>query len=123
MVVVYLWYSLLLLAIQIFCVVVLEYYGLATKSPEGVIARLGRNLSRVLIFIIFIGTIVRFAYYGDYYAILELMLLSVFFLFNEINAWKVRSERKHWKKNEISESSHKREEITRANPKTSREVS
>jgi hypothetical protein len=114
---IFVWHSLLLLAIQIFAVAILEYYGLATKSPEGVVARLGRNLSRLLIFIIFIGSLVRFAYYDDYYAILELMLLSIFFIFNEINAWKVRLERNHWRKNEFIEEKLTREE--QAKPRSS----
>lgn len=95
---IHVWYALLLLGIQVFAIVLVEYYGIATKSSEGVVARLGRNLSRILIFTLFIGSIVRFTYYIDFYALLEIMVLSVFFVFNEVNAWKVRSERKNWQK-------------------------
>ncbi|MHA2303990.1 MAG: hypothetical protein ACXACU_01270 [Candidatus Hodarchaeales archaeon] len=97
---VYVWYALFMLTIQIFLVVLLEYYGIATRSSEGVVVRLGRNLSRFMIFILFIGAVVRFSFYNNYYAMLELMVLSIFFIFNEVNAWKVRSERKKWLKNE-----------------------
>ncbi|MFX0087247.1 MAG: hypothetical protein ACFFAU_16475 [Candidatus Hodarchaeota archaeon] len=116
---IFVWHSLLLLVIQIFVVAVLEYYGLATKSPEGVVVRLGRNLSRVLIIIIFIGSLARFAYYGVFYAVLELMLLSILFIFNELNAWKVRSERKHFEKSERIESNQTREVINRVNTRSS----
>ncbi len=116
---IFVWHSLLLLIIQIFTVAVLEYYGLATKSPEGVVVLLGRNLSRVLIIIVFMGSIIRFVYYEDFYAILELMLLSILFIFNEINAWKVRSERKHWQKSELLESNQTKEVITQIKTRSS----
>jgi hypothetical protein len=97
---VYVWHALFMLTIQIFLVVFLEYYGIATRSSEGVVVRLGRNLSRFMIVILFIGAVVRFSFYNNYYAMLELMVLSIFFIFNEVNAWKVRSERKKWLNNE-----------------------
>ncbi len=97
---IYSWYALLLLVVQVFLIALVGYYGIATKKPEGVVTFLGRNVSRILIFALFIGYIVRFTSFTDYYALLEFMVLSVFFVFNEVNAWKTRSERKKWKKNE-----------------------
>ena len=118
---IYVWHALLVLAIQIFIIAVLEYYGTAIKRPEGVVVFLGRNISRLLIFMMSIGSIIRFVNSSNNYILIELMLLSILLVFNEVNAWKVRSERKTWKKentvfhpnNEINE------EVSQTHPGTS----
>lgn len=110
-----------MLAIQVFLIAVLEYYGTALKKPEGVVVFLGRNINRLLISIMFIGSIIRFVNSSNNYILLELMLLSIFLVFNEVNAWKVRSERKTWEKeNTVFQPNNEiNEEVSQAHPGTS----
>ncbi|MFX0209819.1 MAG: hypothetical protein ACFFDT_27805, partial [Candidatus Hodarchaeota archaeon] len=87
------WHTLLLLGIQLFFIVTLQWYGLATKKPEGIILKVCRNLTRILLGVVIIGVLVHY-FYGDLYSSLKLLIAFGLVFFSELTAWKVRSERK-----------------------------
>ncbi|UCG90351.1 MAG: hypothetical protein JSU57_01070, partial [Candidatus Heimdallarchaeota archaeon] len=87
------WHTLLFLGIQLFFIVALQWYSLATKKPEGIILKVCRNLTRILLGMVIIGTLVHY-FYGDLYSSIKLLIVFGLVFFSELSAWKVRSERK-----------------------------
>ncbi len=87
------WHTLLLLGIQLFFIVTLQWYGLATKKPEGIVLKVCRNLTRILLGLVIIGILVHY-FYDDVYSSLKLLIVFGLVIFSELTAWKVRSERK-----------------------------
>ncbi len=89
------WHTLLLLGIQLFFITTLLWYGLTAKKPEGVILKVCRNLTRILLVVVIIGSLVQI-YFDDPYAHLRLLIILGLVFFSELTAWKVRVERKKW---------------------------
>jgi hypothetical protein len=85
------WYTLILLSIQVFFIVTFLWYGLTTKKPEGTILKVFRNLTRILLGLAFIG--ISVFQYGNTFAQLQLLIIFGLVFFSETTAWKVRSER------------------------------
>lgn len=86
------WYTLILLSIQVFFIVTFLWYSLTTKKPEGTILRVFRNLTRILLGFAFIGILIF--QYQNTFTQLQLLIIFGLVFFSEITAWKVRSERK-----------------------------
>lgn len=87
------WHTLLFLGIQLFFIATLQWYSLATRKPEGIILKVCRNLTRILLAVVFIGTLLHISY-GDIYAEFRLLIVFGLVFFSELTAWKIRSERK-----------------------------
>ncbi|MHA2245777.1 MAG: hypothetical protein ACXADY_12500 [Candidatus Hodarchaeales archaeon] len=87
------WHTLLLLGIQLFFIAILQWYSLATRKPEGIILKVCRNLTRILLAVVIIGTLVHI-FNGDIYAEFRLLIVFVLVFFSELTAWKIHSERK-----------------------------
>ncbi|MFX1285565.1 MAG: hypothetical protein ACFFB5_18140 [Promethearchaeota archaeon] len=107
------WHTLLFLGIQLFLIVVIQWYGLATKKPEGIILKVCRNLTRILLVVVIIGTLVHYVY-GDLYSSLKLLIAFGLVFFSELTTWKVRSERRKFisSTNKQKLSIHENEGIT-----------
>ncbi len=86
------WYTLILLSIQVFFIVTFLWYGLTTKKPEGTILKVFRNLTRILLGFTFIGILIF--QFQNSFAQLQLLIIFGLVFFSETTAWKVRSERK-----------------------------
>ncbi|MFX0173286.1 MAG: hypothetical protein ACFE9L_15430 [Candidatus Hodarchaeota archaeon] len=90
------WYALLLLGIQVVYIALIQFSSLVLKEPEGVIVRVGHNLSRIFLFTMFISSIIQFSYFGDPYALFRFLIIIGLAIFGELTTWKVRAERKQW---------------------------
>ncbi|MFX1505294.1 MAG: hypothetical protein ACFFDC_04175 [Promethearchaeota archaeon] len=87
------WHTLLFVGIQLFFIVIVQWYSLTTKKHEGFILRVYRNLTRILLGVVIIGLLAHM-WYDVIYTQLQLLIAFGFVFFSEITAWKVRSERK-----------------------------
>ena len=87
------WHAIYLLGIQLFFIVIIQWYGLATKKPEGFILKVYRNLTRILLAVVIIG-VMSHMWFDVIYNQLQLLIVLGLVFFSEITAWKVRSERK-----------------------------
>ncbi|MFW9906122.1 MAG: hypothetical protein ACFFFH_17515, partial [Candidatus Thorarchaeota archaeon] len=87
------WHSVYLLGIQLFFIVIIQWYSLTTKKPEGIILKVYRNLTRLLLGVVIIGLVAHMGY-DVIYNQLQLLIVFGLVFFSEITAWKVRSERK-----------------------------
>ena len=87
------WHLFLLLGIQLFFIVTAQLYGLTTKKPEGVILKVYRNLTRILLGVAIIGIMVHY-FYDDLYSSFKLLIAFGLLFFSELTSWKARSERK-----------------------------
>ncbi|UCG03321.1 MAG: hypothetical protein JSW11_04880 [Candidatus Heimdallarchaeota archaeon] len=87
------WHTLLLIGLQLFFIVIVQWYGLTTRKPEGLILRVYRNLTRILLGVVIIALMAHM-WYDVIYTQLQLLIAFGFMFFSEITAWKVRSERK-----------------------------
>ncbi|MFX0052920.1 MAG: hypothetical protein ACFE8U_16710 [Candidatus Hermodarchaeota archaeon] len=90
------WYALLLLGIQVVYIALIQFSSLVLKEPEGVVVRVGQNLSRIFLFTMFISSIIQFSYFGDSYALFRILIIIGLAIFGELTTWKVRAERKQW---------------------------
>lgn len=87
------WHLFLFLGIQLFFIVTAQLYGLTAKKPEGVILKVCRNLTRILLGVAIIGILVHY-FYDDLYSSFKLLIAFGLLFFSELTSWKVRSERK-----------------------------
>jgi hypothetical protein len=94
------WYILGILILQIFLLVIVEWYQYLTKKPEGIIVIVFRWLSRLLLLLLVLGSSYQLIGFGDSYALLRLFIMTVLFFFMEITSLKIRIERKRWKNND-----------------------
>jgi hypothetical protein len=94
------WYILGILILQIFLLVIAEWYQYLTKKPEGIIIIVFRWLSRLLLLLLVLGSSYQLIGFGDSYALLRLFIMTVLFFFMEITSLKIRIERKHWQNND-----------------------
>lgn len=86
------WHALILLGLQIFVIVLVQWYSYIRKKPEGVVLKLCKNLTRVLFVVMIIGFL-TLSYYDNYFYVLIGLILIVY---SELTAWKIRSERRTW---------------------------
>lgn len=96
------WYALLLLGIQVIYIALVQFSGLMLKEPEGVVVKVGRNLSRFFLISMLISSIIQLGYFNDSYALLRIVIIVSLAIFSELTAWKVRDERRRWKSHIIS---------------------
>jgi hypothetical protein len=87
------WHSIYLLGLQLFFIVIIQWYSLTTRKPEGIILKVYRNLTRILLGVVIIGTMAHM-WYDTIYTQLQLLIVLGFVFFSEITTWKVHSERK-----------------------------
>jgi hypothetical protein len=87
------WYLIGILALQLFILVLIEWFLYLNQRSEGFLTLFFRNLSRIILGILYIGLFIQISR-GDPYAPIRLFLLIVLLLFSEITALKIRLERK-----------------------------
>ena len=92
------WYIIGILAIQLFLLVLVEWFLYLNQSSEGFLTLFFRNLSRIILSILYIGIFIQISS-GDQYAYVRLYLLIILTLFSEITAFKIRLERRKWSLN------------------------
>jgi hypothetical protein len=97
------WYALLLLGIQVIYIALVQFSGLMLKEPEGVVVKVGRNLSRFFLISMLISSIIQLGYFSDSYALLRIVIIVSLAIFSELTTWKVRDERKRWESHIISD--------------------
>jgi hypothetical protein len=90
------WHAILLLGLQIFAVSAIQFSGLLLRRPEGIIAKVGKNLSRVFLFVLLLSSLVQLTVFGDSYALIRLAIVFALIVFNELTSWKTREGRKQW---------------------------
>jgi hypothetical protein len=97
------WYALLLLGIQVIYIALVQFSCLILKESEGVVVKVGRNLSRFFLISMLISSIVQLGYFSDSYALIRIIIIVSLAIFSELTAWKVRDERKQWESHIISD--------------------
>jgi hypothetical protein len=90
------WFILGILAIQIFILVVVQWYQYARKRNDGIIVIFFRNICRILLVIVALGSIYQGWWYYDTYASLRIFSIIILAIFMEISSLKIRLERRHW---------------------------
>ncbi len=103
------WYLLGLLVVQVFIIVVIQWFQFLRKHPEGFITIVFRNFSRILLIIMFLGALYQ-VLVGDSYAILRIISLLILTLYLELSCLKIRLERRTWNRSSSNETN---ETITR----------
>ena len=90
------WFILGILATQIFILVVVQWYQYARKRNDGIIVIFFRNICRILLVIVALGSIYQGWWYYDTYASLRIFAVIILAIFMEISSLKIRLERRQW---------------------------
>ncbi len=89
------------LGLQIFILVVIQWFQFIRKKPEGIIMVFFVNVSRILLFCLFLGSITK-NFSGDIYATINIVIVLILAIYMELSSLKIRLERKKWRNESMS---------------------